>query len=98
MKIVLFCCSGYSSSMLMKSMQLCMKERNIDFQLEAHAVCESDQAKGCDVILLSPQVRFNLAKIQSLYKDIPVLLISKEDFEKADGESIWNQIHTIIRK
>ena len=99
MKIAVLCSSGFSTSILLKEIQKAVKEKQLSYEIEAYAVCEAVQAGGtCDIILLSPQVRFNLAKIQQLFPQRKIALISQEDFDRADGNAILDQIEQLLQE
>lgn len=96
MKIILLCSTGFSTSLVMKSIQTTIKEEQLPYEIFAHAICEAGSVcKDCDVILLSPQVRFNEAKIKQLFPNKVLLLLSKNVFEQADGKAILAQIQAL---
>lgn len=96
MKIAILCSSGYSTSVLLKRMQEAVLQKQLPYEIEAFAVCEAVQAGNtCDIILLSPQVRFNLAKIKQLFPQKTIALISQVDFEHGDEKAILSQIQKL---
>ena len=64
-KILLCCCAGMSTSMLVKKMHEAATIRNIECQIEAVSVNTFDDAiQEYDVCLLGPQVRYQLDELQ----------------------------------
>lgn len=93
MKVAILCSSGISTSLLLKKLQEAIQKETLPYQIEAYAVCEAVQAgTSCNMILLTPQVRFNLEKIQQLFPNHKIALISQEAFDQADGNAILKQI------
>lgn len=96
MRIAILCSSGFSTSILLKNLQEAITQEQVSYEIEAYAVCEAVQAgNACDMILLSPQVRFNLEKIKQLFPEKTIALISQKDFEQADGRAILAQIQKL---
>lgn len=59
--IVLFCSAGMSTSLLITKMEKVAKEKGIDVSLNAFPEAEMDKhLEGVDVVLLGPQIRYNL--------------------------------------
>lgn len=62
-KIVLLCSAGMSTSMLVKKMQAAAEAENYACEIAAYPMTEAgNKAADADVVLLGPQVSFNLAK------------------------------------
>lgn len=98
MKIAVLCSTGYTTSILLRKLQEAVNQKQLPYEIEAYAVCEAVQAgSSSDIILLSPQVRFNQAKIKQLFPDKTIALISQADFDRADGLAILSQIQTLLQ-
>ncbi len=91
LRVFVVCSYALSSSLLAEKMQKFAKEKGLS--VEAQFV-SPDQLKDrmgeCDVVLLSPQVRFNKAVFQKLLDpvgvpvvDIPMQVYGHVDAEKA---------------
>ena len=91
LRIFVVCSYALSSSLLVEKMQELAQEK--DMPIEAKFISPEqlkDQMGGCDVVLLSPQVRFNKKIFQKLLEpvgipvvDIPMQVYGLVDAEKA---------------
>lgn len=98
MKIAILCSAGISTSILLKKIQEEVQKEKLPYEIEAYAVCEAVQAgNSCDIILLTPQVRFNLEKIKQLFPNHTIALMSQTDFDQADGKAILTQIKDLAK-
>lgn len=89
MNILLVCAAGMSTSLLVNRMKEAAKKREIECQIEAHPVGSIElYGKQADVILLGPQVRYELANIRSKYANKPVDLINMQDYGMMNGEKV----------
>lgn len=91
--IVLFCAAGMSTSLLVTKMQKAADEQGYEATVAAHPIAEA-QAFGADadVILLGPQVRFELARIQGLFPEKPVESIDMMAYGMMDGTKVIAQV------
>lgn len=86
-KVALLCSSGYSASMMVKAMQEYVHKHKLSFEIKAFAICDTKSASMYgDVIVLTPQVKFNIAKVQQLCEGKVVALLPQAVFEKADAK------------
>ena len=92
MKIVLCCTNGLSTSMLMKKMREYIESQGIDATVQATAVenVVSKSVKG-DVILLGPQVRFEIDNVKKSVDGIPVDVVSMSDYGMMNGAKVVRQ-------
>ena len=66
-KIFLCCAAGMSTSMLVERMKQSAASRDIDVDITAVPVSEFDQIiEDADVILLGPQVKFQLQRLAAV--------------------------------
>ena len=73
MHIVLCCNQGMSTSMLVKKMREAAVKNGVDVQIDAYPISEiEEKAPDAAVILLGPQVRFELNRVKGLFPNIPV--------------------------
>ena len=87
MNIVIACCVGMSSSMMMESMlQYCKKtNQQMDIQvLSVDLLCTSDLTP--DVILLGPQVRMSKKRLSKVFCDTPIGIIPDGVYAHVDGK------------
>ena len=88
-KIVLCCNAGMSTSMLVEKMRAAAAADAFDCEIAAYAISEVEsKAKDADVILLGPQVRFELKKVQKLFPDKPVEAIAPQDYGMLKGGNV----------
>jgi len=77
MNILLVCAAGMSTSLLVNRMNEAAKKEGIDVHIEAHPVSSvASFGDAADVILLGPQVRFELKNVIKMYPDKPVEVIN----------------------
>ncbi|MGM9986761.1 MAG: PTS sugar transporter subunit IIB [Bacillaceae bacterium] len=101
MNIMLVCSAGMSTSLLVSK----MKEAAVAEGLEATiwAIPEAqlqNEIDKCDVILLGPQVRFLLSKIQAVAepKNIPVQTIDMMNYGTLNGKAVLEQAKSMLNK
>ncbi|HLQ88357.1 MAG TPA: PTS sugar transporter subunit IIB [Enterococcus sp.] len=91
-KIVLLCASGMSTSLLVSKMEQAAKDLNFDCTIEAHSVSGfKDHTDGADIVLLGPQVRFQMNKIKSQL-DCPVETIDITSYGRMDGTAVIENV------
>ncbi len=99
MNILLVCSAGMSTSLLVTRMLDYAKTKHLGVTIEAHPVSEVENyGKNADVILLGPQVRFQLSNVKRLFPDIPVEIIDMRDYGMMNGEKVLNHVLEIIKK
>lgn len=99
--ILLVCSAGMSTSLLVTKMSAAAKAKGIETKIAA--VAEADLQKnidGVDIVLLGPQVRYLLSKIQGLMapKGIPVEVINSIDYGTMNGEKVLSRAVELIKK
>jgi len=89
MKIVVVCSYALSSAMLAEAMEKLAKERGLPIEAE-HVYPEKlkDCIDECDVVLLSPQVRYHADSIKKIAEPagVPVVAIPMEVYGHVDAE------------
>ena len=92
-KIMLVCSAGMSTSMLVKKMQEAAVSKQINVEIFAVAEADARNHTDVNVILLGPQVRFLLKKIQEMVasQNIPVQVIESVHYGTMNGEAVLNQ-------
>ena len=97
-KILLVCSAGMSTSMLVKKILSAAEKEHYEIQVEARSISE---ARGIgslwDVILLGPQVKFQLKEIKNAFPDKPVEAIDMKSYGRMDGEVIVKQIRFLLK-
>lgn len=96
-KVLLVCAAGMSTSLLMNKMREYAASVNYDMEVDAQPVSTVDEnGKDADVILLGPQIRFNLNKVKGLFPDKPVEAIDIHAYGTMNGEKVVNQVKGIL--
>lgn len=90
-KIMLVCCGGMSTSLMVTKMQ--DKAKNMDEEVEIFALAEGDAIRmisQVNVIMLGPQVSFALADFEEKAKPhrVPVKVIDTVDYGRMNGEKV----------
>lgn len=100
MNILLCCSAGMSTSLLVTKMEKSAKEQGIECKIWAVASTEVDnEIDKADVVLLGPQVRYLLSKMQKtgMAKGIPVDTINPMFYGLCNGEEVLKQAVTLIK-
>lgn len=98
--ILLVCSAGMSTSMLVTKMQEAAMKNGVDANIWAVGDAESkEQSEKADVVMLGPQVRFLLSKMQKTVNNTkPVLVIDMAAYGMMNGEKVLNQALAAINK
>lgn len=97
-KIILVCSAGMSTSLLMGKMNDYAQSIAYEAEVNAYPMAEIDErGQAADVILLGPQVRFNLKKVQALFPDKPVESIDIQAYGLMDGKQVIEQVKTLLK-
>lgn len=80
-QILLVCNAGMSTSMLVKKMQQSATERGIEISIQAKSMTEAKKnIHEADVILIGPQIRYELLAVKEIAGNIPVDTIDMRDY------------------
>lgn len=89
--IVLFCSAGMSTSVMVRKMEEAAKAMNYDCKIAAYSVSEATTyGPDADIILLGPQIRFNLNKVRGLLPGKIVEVIDMRVYGMLDGKAVIN--------
>lgn len=100
MNILLCCSAGMSTSLLVTKMEDSAKKQGVDCKIWAVGSAEvNNEMDKADVILLGPQVRYLLSKLQEAGKEkgIPVATINPMFYGLCNGEEVLKQATTLIK-
>lgn len=90
--ILLVCNAGMSTSMLVKKMQDAAKIENIDVNIEAKSLTEAKKSiDSADMILVGPQIRYELNNLKKVAQDIPVEAINMQDYGMMNGKKVLKE-------
>lgn len=96
-KIVLLCSAGMSTSILVTKMQQAAADQGYDVEVSAHSVSEATRVGAdADIILLGPQVRFNLSNVQKQLPGKPVEVIDMRAYGTMNGEAVINEVKKVL--
>lgn len=96
-RIVLFCSAGMSTSALVRKMEQAAEAIDYEVSIDAYSVSDAARlGKDADVILLGPQVRFNLDNVKAQLPDKPVDVIGMRDYGTMNGEAVIAQVKEIL--
>ncbi len=87
--IILMCSQGMSTSLMVRKMKEEAEKTGYQCEIEAYSVSDIDEVKQrADVILLGPQIRYKLEKLQEQCKDIPMAVIDQMDYGTMNGKKV----------
>lgn len=96
-KIILVCSAGMSTSLLMTKMRDYAANIGYEIEVSAHPISEiGEVGKNADIILLGPQIRFNLSKVKGMFPEKPVDSIPPTDYGMMNGENIVKLVQKML--
>ena len=96
-KIVLLCSAAMSTSILVTKMQQAAADQGYEVEVSAHSVSEATRVGAdADIILLGPQIRFNLANVQQQLPGIPVSVIDMKMYGTMNGAAVIEEVKKIL--
>lgn len=96
-KIVLLCAAGMSTSLIVNKMKVAAKEANYECEINAYPIAEADTVgKDADVILLGPQVRFDLDKVKKKLPEKIVAAIDMRSYGLVNGKKILEDARKLM--
>lgn len=99
-KIFLCCAAGMSTSMLVERMKQSASSRNIEVTIEAVPVSDFDQIiTDADVILLGPQVKFQLQSLTRAAEPhgVPVAAIDMMQYGSMQGDKVLDHALSLLK-
>ncbi len=88
-KIVLLCCAGMSTSMLVQRMKTEAEKQGKEYDIEADTINKVDKMiQGADIVMLGPQVRFATQNFRKKYPDYVFVDIPMQMYGTFDGRKI----------
>ncbi|UPU39072.1 PTS sugar transporter subunit IIB [Erysipelothrix sp. Poltava] len=96
-KIILLCSAGMSTSILVTKMQEAAAAQGYDVEISTHAVSEAARVGAdADIILLGPQVRFNLSTVQKQLPEKPIEVIDMRAYGTMNGEAVIAEVKKVL--
>ncbi len=95
--IVLFCTAGMSTSLLVEKMKAAALKANFECEINAYSMSKvKEYGPNADIILLGPQIRFNLNDVKSKCPNIPVEAIDMLDYGTLNGEKVLKHVIQLL--
>jgi cellobiose PTS system EIIB component len=91
MNILLCCCAGMSTSLLVSKMKLSAAEQKLNYNIWAVSIdAVSREINKADVLLLGPQVQYMFNEFKNLgdKKGVPVKVIDTVQYGKMNGQEV----------
>lgn len=90
-------CSWNVNKSTCKSNERSAAAKGIGINIEAHPVGSIDQfGDAADVILLGPQVRYELKNVKAKYPNKPVEVINMQDYGMMNGNKVLDTALKLI--
>ena len=84
-KILLVCNAGMSTSMLVAK----MKADGVEVSIEAKSLADAKkEIQEANIVLLGPQIRYELENVKKLAGSVPVEAIDMRDYGMMNGEKV----------
>lgn len=99
MRIMLACCAGMSTSLVVTSMEEAAKAQGKgDYKIWAVDQSMIEEEMGnFDVLLLGPQVRHILRKVKKIVNGtVPVDIINPMDYGRCNGAAVLKQAEDLV--
>lgn len=98
MRIMLACCAGMSTSVVVQKMKDAAKEQGKDYEIWAVDQGKIEENLGkFDVLLLGPQVRHILRKVKAQVGDAaPVAVIDPVSYGRCNGAAVLKQAEDLV--
>lgn len=95
--INLFCAAGMSTSLLVTKMQNYANSINYEVTIAAHPISEVGKyGPEADIILLGPQVRFELNNVKKQLPDKNVEAIDMRAYGMMDGKAVIEHVKQVL--
>ncbi|MBF4694457.1 PTS sugar transporter subunit IIB [Fusibacter ferrireducens] len=95
--IVLFCAAGMSTSLLVKKMEKAAEQEGFECKIAAHSLNElKTYGPDADIVLLGPQVRYNLDKVKTELPEKLVVVIDMKQYGMMDGKGVLEMVHKTL--
>ena len=93
--IILACVGGLTTSMLVERINEVIHRDQLDYSFYSIGITGMNNLKNIDVLLLSPQLAYLEEKAKASLQ-VPVAVISDEDFELMRGEEVLRQDEVLM--
>lgn len=95
--IVLLCNMGMSTSLMVSKMKEAAKKEGYECEINAYALQKAGEIMDkADIILIGPQISFELKRLKTQYPDKAIEPIAMLDYGKMDGAKVLNRAKEVM--
>lgn len=88
-KILLVCNAGMPTSMLVAKMKKAAQADGVEVSIEAKSLADAKkEIQEANIVLLGPQIRYELENVKKLAGSVPVEAIDMRDYGMMNGEKV----------
>ena len=96
-KILLVCNAGMSTCLLVAKMKKAAEKDGIEVSIEAKPLSDAKaQIQETDIVLLGPQIRYELDNVRKIAGSTPVEAIDMKDYGMMNGEKVLKHALEVI--
>lgn len=98
-RIVLLCCAGMSTSMLVQRMKAEAEKQGKEYDIAADTMTKADEmVPGSDVVMIGPQIRYATKNLQKKFPDSKFVDIPMQMYGTFDGKKLLAFAEESIKK
>lgn len=95
--IVLVCNMGMSTSMMVGKMRTAAQNTNYECKINAYALQKAaKEIEAADIILVGPQMAFEVPNLRSKYPDKNIMAIDMADYGRMDGAKVLEKVKATL--
>lgn len=95
--IVLLCNMGMSTSLMVNRMKAAAAEDGYECEISAYALQHAkDIANGADILLVGPQIAFELDRLKKEYPGKKIEAIEMMDYGRMDGKKVLAHVKEVL--
>lgn len=95
--IVLVCNMGMSTSLMVNKMRAAAKAEGYECEVNAYALQKAEkEIAAADIILVGPQIAFELPKIKAKFPDKIIESIAMQDYGRMDGAKVLAKVKEVL--
>lgn len=95
--IVLLCNMGMSTSLMVNKMKEAAKEEGYECEITAYALQQAEEIiPTADILLVGPQIAFELPRLKGLYADKKIEAIEMMDYGMMNGKKVLQHVKEVL--
>ena len=95
--IILLCNMGMSTSLMVNKMKAAATEEGYECEVSAHALQQADDIiPKADILLVGPQIAFELPRLKVSYPDKKIEAIEMMDYGRMDGKKVLHHVKDVL--